>query len=35
MGTEAANADEPAPGTSPLDDGLRQLGEAFAEGGDA
>jgi transposase InsO family protein len=46
LGTEAANADEPAPGTSPLDDGLRQLGEAFAaadrdaanpdaEGGDA
>jgi transposase InsO family protein len=36
MGAEAVNADEPAPGTSPLDDGLRQLGEAFAEeGGDA
>jgi transposase InsO family protein len=36
LGTEAVDAAEPAPGTSPLDDGLRQLGEAFAEeGGDA
>jgi transposase InsO family protein len=36
LGSEAADAAEPAPGTSPLDDGLRQLGEAFAEeGGDA
>jgi transposase InsO family protein len=36
LGSDAANADEPGPGTSPLDDGLRQLGEAFAvEGGEA
>ena len=41
LGTETADADEPGPGTSPLDEGLRQLGAAFApadadaEGGDA
>ena len=35
LGTEACEADEPAPGTSPLDEGLRQLREAFgSEGGD-
>jgi hypothetical protein len=36
LGTEAANAGEPGPGTSPLDDGLQQLDEVFVrEGGDA
>jgi hypothetical protein len=36
LGTEGLSAEEPAPGTSPLDEGLQQLGEAFAgEGGDA
>jgi hypothetical protein len=34
LGTEAAGAEPPVPGTSPLDDGLRNLRKAFA-GGDA
>jgi hypothetical protein len=34
--TEAAGTEEPAPGTSPLDEGLRRLGAAFGpQGGDA
>lgn len=38
LGTEPANSEPPAPGTSPLDDGLRELGKALslpAQGGDA
>ena len=36
LGTEGLSAEEPAPGASPLDAGLQQLGEAIAgEGGDA
>ena len=36
LGTQTADTEQPAPGTSPLDEGLRNLREAFGtEGGDA
>jgi transposase InsO family protein len=35
LGTETALAESPPPGVSPLDEGLRQLGAAFAEPRDA
>jgi len=37
LGTEAANAEPPAPGASPLDEGMRRLRDEFADeaGGEA
>jgi hypothetical protein len=35
LGTDPANAEPPSPGASPLDDGLRQLRQAFTDRHDA